>query len=148
MSHTKAELQVQYHDACTTAHVHPILRTRQALIGHACRQTGPCQTNKQGGPCVSCPVFQGTLDAAVFLKLPLHALAEISKAGCSSTRPCNWNQEDATEKKTCLKTHLHSSGAPGTLRRPPNLRGTFLRSSGARNQETRQQHETKQTKRT
>jgi hypothetical protein len=40
-----------------------------------------------------------TLDAAVFLKLPLHALAEISKAGCSSTRPCNHNQEIATEKK-------------------------------------------------
>jgi hypothetical protein len=32
-----------------------------------------------------------TLDAAVFLKLPLHALTEISKAGCCSTRPYNHN---------------------------------------------------------
>lgn len=41
-----------------------------------------------------------TLDAAVLLKLPLHTLAEISKAGCSSTRPYNRNQEDAAEKRT------------------------------------------------
>ena len=41
-----------------------------------------------------------TLNAAVLLKLPLHTLAEISKACCSSTRPYNRNPQNAAEKIT------------------------------------------------